>query len=883
MIKNNINCQAISSQEDLELNSKKAINHKLIIIDCYGFLFRAYYMCPKLVNSNGIQVGALYGFASMLIRILMDFEFDMIAAIYDSGGKNFRHELFSEYKSNRKSIDEDLRTQLNFATQVTEHLGITTLRTNGFEADDIIASLVQKYKNDTQITIISSDKDLMQLIDEKVLMYDGLKKKYINRDTVYEKFQVYPEKLLDYFAIVGDSSDNIPGIKGLGPKAALQLLSEFENIDEIYNKIDQINSTSIKNKIYQNYQNGFLSKKLLQLRHDVDIREDQFILNFDYNKALHYFEKLNFDSLIPRLKKLNEHCNLSRINSEIIKHKEIEIYKNHDINSIIEYFKPIREIAIFIEINRNSHTEHTLENVKNEDKIYLASEDRVFDISIDLDLIIYLIIENHILITQDITCLFNIFKHHDRFEDLIKLDLRNVNCLNIMHYICFGSKITNQNIAESFNLLKCPINGLTNFSLIFKSLQKNLLDNKMLHLYRYIDLPIAKILAKMEFFGIKVDIELLKIFSRDLDQKLKFLESKIYELSGEQFNINSPKQLSYILFEKLKLLSNKKHSTDISVLEEMKMDGIEIANYLIKYRELSKLKFTYADGLQKYVSNEKIHTTLDQTLTITGRLSSSSPNLQNLPTKLDGLQIKECFIPEVENQFISIDYSQIELRILSIIGNVSKLCDMFSKHVDVHEQTATELFGQYDLSLASEYRRKAKTINFGIIYGMNQFGLAKRLHISNSEAKIYIDRFFSVFPEIKLYMKNTIDFAKQYGYVENIYGRRIVIDKTLGQQFFERSSINAPIQSTASDIVKLAMLRLEKALSGLDIKMILQVHDEIIFECNNKHIHQAIEVIKGNVPNCLEDTKSIMNSKAIYKNISLPVNIHISSNLNFAK
>ncbi len=899
---------------------------KLIIIDCYGFLFRAYYACPKLTNSNNIQVGALYGFASMLLKIMIDFEFDIIAATYDSGGKNFRHDIYNQYKATRKPIDEELKTQLEFASQVTEHLGITTLKVNGFEADDIIASLVKRYAQTHQIIIISSDKDLMQLIDCNTTMYDGLKKKYIDHNAVYEKFQTTPEKLLDYLSIVGDASDNIPGIKGIGPKGAINLLTEFENLENIIASVDEIKAPNLKKKIQSGYKDGLLSRQLIALNENVDVSSYDLQFKFNYKISVGYLEKMDFTSLLTRLKKVKEHLtpndNDEEIEFEKFIDKEINLDKSKNLKDLDQIKAHIQErgkLFIYFDSELTSALKSNLpketlvldkEAIELDElnAVYICSDIKIFKLELNtlichsiLNLLQDISLE---IVTTDIKKFFNKIKvcSEVTLQQLFCLSQVRVECLDIMHYVCYGTKIDLDTLSDSLKIPESSSKILISIDLTYKQLKKTLAQSNLLSIYREIDLPLAKILAKIEFFGIEVDVQLLQIISKDLNQKLHILEKKIYELAGEEFNIGSPKQMGHVLFEKLRLKAPKNHATDISVLEDLHHDGVPIAGLLIKWREFSKLRSTYAEGLQKYVVENKIHTTLDQTMTLTGRLSSYNPNLQNLPTKAESEQIKECFIARDNYQFISMDYSQIELRVLSLIANVGKLLDMFDKNMDVHTQTAMELFDLSFSEVTIEHRRKAKTINFGIIYGMGQFGLAKRLHISHMDAKAYIERFFSIFPEVKTYMYNTVEFAKQHGYVKNLYGRRLFIDKTLGQQFFDRSSINAPIQGTASDIVKIAMLKLDHILHKLDIRMILQVHDEIIFECKIDQVEPAIQLIKSHIPKFLFSTQSkehniLLNNIDLYQSncssfkstqtnsicITLPINIYVSDNLNFTK
>lgn len=1042
------------------------MSQKLILIDAYGFLFRAYYVFPKLYNAQNISLGAIYGFTSMLIKLMDEMNTDNVIITFDSGGKNFRHEIYSEYKSNRIDIDLDLKTQLSIAAQVPQNLGVPYCRIEGFEADDLIASFVSKYKDLYEIIIVSSDKDLMQLIDDRVIMYDPLKKIYIKKEDVFNKYQVYPDLLQDFFAIIGDQADNIPGIKGAGPKAALKLLTEFNSLEGILNNIESIKPLSLQQKVTLSKQNSILSKKLISLDHDapIDILTN-IKVNINLNQAISYLKDLEFNSLIAKITSLSKKLELlshkdnntiaTIANSESDKKNNYEKNSNINDNAISIYCNDTNNIDNDNNIDNNSKNEnennskhnndnlkilnekqnnlsqtslesldlrklsfssHTakikiikidsksglndsikenilkeskltglcLINIDHNNQVLLKTNSIIYDLTsievIYLNSLIYEIISQieTQIICNDIKALLNLFK----FQNIKIKNRDNIDCLNLLHYLLYGSKVSKDfipSLLEDYSLLeehnKTQLKEDPNLKIIyFKSIYdyfiKQLISTNLFELYKNIDLPLSYILFDMEDTGIYTDTNLLQILANEAAAKLQILEQKIYQLSGQKFNINSPKQLSEILFlTEMQSNSNskKKFSTDFEVLDKLKRNGSILADFLIKWRELSKLKNTYLTGLQKFIINNKIHTTLNQTATATGRLSSCDPNLQNIPSKsIDYEQIRNCFIAnpydfmlirnndqdqdtssnqivnqttqnQVVNQnqeinqtqkiinkgqklvFISSDYSQIELRILALLSGTNSLLHAFDLQQDIHIKTASKIFNIDEQEITKEQRSKAKTINFGIIYGMNKFGLAKKLNIAINEAAEYIDKFFIEYKEIKQYMESQISFATQYGFVKNLFGRKCFLNQNLSRQFFERAAINFSIQSTASDLIKIKMIKLQNIIKhqSLPITMVLQVHDELIFTAPSENINKYIDIIKNNMQisylslktsindllhtelssnsNLLEsltDNSVDYNSLKIKDNanfnncnnyIKIPVNTYWSENFNFKK
>jgi len=826
---------------------------KLFIIDAYGFIFRAYHAQKELKTSSGFPVNAIYGFTSMLMKVLSDFNPKYLVAVFDGGGKNFRHDMFPDYKANRPSAPEDLKIQFPIAREVVDILGIKHVERYGFEADDLIATIASKYKDRVgQIVIISSDKDLMQLIDDKVCFYDALKQKYIKSDDVVEKFGVLPVEVLDYLAIVGDSSDNIPGVKGLGPKAAVELIKEYGNIDSILLNLDNIKPDRRRNLIIENRENAILSRDLASLKRDVEILDMDFLHNIpDDSKLVQFLKKYEFNSLVPRMNKLFEtKLNINREFTEIL-----EINSSEALNKILHSLIEQGFLLFYV----------------NEDEIHFSAKNLYIS---------YRIAKNYELAKEFCEFLkinsvkkitFNLKSVLHFFDSLdLNLDSIMIDDILLMYYVANGP-ITADNKLDSIyqNILKKNFDGdIKLISEIYEELLKKLITNNNYTIYNKVDLPLSRALFEMEKVGILTDKNLLSKISEDLLIELKGVEKNIFALTGEEFNVASTKQLGEILFDKLKLpfgkisTKSKNYSTSIEILEKLSEAGFIIADYLIDHREISKIKNTYADGLQNYINpkTNRIHTTFNQTYTNTARLSSSNPNLQNIPIRSErGAKIRGAFIAEKGNKIISADYSQVELRILAEIANVTHLKEAFENNIDVHVSTASKVFKIHSSLITKDQRRKAKAINFGIIYGISSFGLSKQLGISVAEAKTYIDSYFNEYPEILDYMEKIKFFAKKNGYVNNAFGRRCYIqginDKNPAiRNFAERAAINAPIQGTASDICRMAMNKVFTLIKQekYNAKMILQIHDEILFEAKEENVEQVIAIIKPEMENVVK-------------------------------
>lgn len=874
---------------NIENKSLSPRSKPLLIIDGYGFIFRAYHVQPTLMSPAGKPVGALYGFTSMLIKLISEFKPEHAVIVLDSGGKTFRHEIYKEYKAHRPPLTQDLIDQLKLVTTVADALNFRHLSKGGFEADDIIATLAAKASSEgREAIIISSDKDLMQLVDGYVKMYDPSKSKFISAEDIIEKFGVPASKVRDMLALIGDKSDNIPGVPGIGPKTAVQLINEYGALHEIINSVDNIANVRWQKLLKDNIDKALLSWELVGLDKNVHIEED--IENFQWTPPIleqisGFLNEHGFKSLHKRIENLwqlkiehlvsilplNEKTDLTSINIENLA----------DLNNLIERARNLGMVAIFyqtIEDSKHSlilnlgdnflyHIDYSSQaNIDKANDLFSYSNKNNINHEIR-NLLSGLFQDKSIKkITYDLKTLLHLIKDSKSdkanetasFEDLMLMD----------YVLNAGNKLrTLPEVIETY--AKAHVSDTPNYPAYFidcyNVLLQQLVDNKALHLYSSIDLPLCYILHDMENEGIKIDIAYLKQMSLELEVKLKDIEQQIFSLAGREFNIASPKQLGVILFEEMKLPfgkpsgKSKAYSTNVDILEKLQIEGFEIAQMLLDYRHLSKLKNTYTDSLptQAKGNENRIHTTFLQCVTTTGRLSSINPNLQNIPIRTEeGNKIRAAFIAPPGKKLISADYSQIELRILSHVADIKSLKQAFMDNKDIHTETASQIF---DIPLAQvdpDTRRKAKAINFGIIYGISSFGLAKQLNIPRKEAGIYIEKYFEKYPGIKDYMSRTIEYSKENGFIANLLGRKCFLPhinskEHIMRSFSERAAINAPMQSLASDIVKIAMILVGNALkdNNMKTKMILQIHDELLFEAPDDEIEKVSAIIKSTMQN----------------------------------
>lgn len=798
---------------------------KLYLVDVSSMFFRAYYAVRPLSTSKGLPTNAIYGFLSMIVKLLKELKPDYVAFCFDRPEPSFRKEIYGEYKANRSEMPQDLIPQVPYIKKLTEVLGIPIFEQAGFEADDIIGTLAQLAKtNDIEVVIVSGDKDFSQLINKKVTMLDTMKNTVFTEDEVKTKWGITPAQFIDYLAITGDTSDNIPGVRGVGPKGAEKLINEFGSLEAIYENIDSVRNENIKKKLLESKENAFLSKELVTITCSMDLTknlEDLKIKDQDPADLDKLLEELEFTSFKKNLLTMSP----AKADSEtpaVPKAKvatDAEEISAKDLNA---WLKKNNRIYVFLK--------GAALLFSNEKEVHIYYGD-VADIRKEL-----MDPERHWL-GYDLKSLW----HQLGITTKLRLEWDGM----LAAYVLRGGQVNDffevqklfdagTSVSEDSEAGEV-MGALVQLKAVLDS---RLSDAKMEQIAETIEFPLVDILLAMESKGVLVDAEFLYKESKDLEKQLRVVEKKIHEEAGEEFNVGSPKQLGNILFEKLKLPKGKKtktgYSTNSDVLEKLTGE-YPIADHIMEYREIAKLKSTYVDALPLLidVKTGRVHTQYNQALTATGRLSSTNPNLQNIPIRSErGMRIRQAFVAAPGKKLVSADYSQIELRVLAHITNDPNLMKAFAQGLDIHAATASEVFNVPLDKVTDDLRRKAKAVNFGIAYGQGVFGLAEGLQISRGESKEIIDRYFERFPGVRKYMNDTVQTVREKGYVETILGRRRYIPEINSKNpamkaFAERAAINAPIQGMSSDLVKMAMIEVSAEFRD---DLILQVHDELIFE-----------------------------------------------------
>ena len=917
--------------------SKIKKNDHFYLIDGSGYIFRAYYALPPLSRkSDGLPTGAVNGFCNMLFKLLEDSKSEdnkdkptHFAVIFDSARKNFRNEIYSDYKANRADAPDDLIPQFEYIRKSVLAFNLPSIELLNYEADDLIATYVENIlKLGSKVTIVSSDKDLMQLYKKNVRIYDPMKNKFINNDDVIKKFGVNPEKVIEVQALAGDSSDNVPGVPGIGVKTAAELISTYGDIENLLNNLDKIKQNKRRETLIENKDKAIISKKLVTLKKDVPIKVEPsdflikkidkkklytFLRDMEFNRLLSsvisVYGEIDFNDKIKKKEKLDKK-NIDFKNYKLIKNKkEIleylkeaedtgEICIDTETNSLDPHQATLVGISIstnigkacYIPLNHKDHQNLNEKEILNILKSTLedASIKKIGqNIKFDFIILYHRGIEmNSMEDTMLMSYVLDAGKNRHNMDTLSQIHLEH-KPISYKEIVGIGKKQISFDAVEINKAKDYAAEDADITYRLYKIFSKNLKEEKLTNIYEIFEKPLIKILSLMEMEGIKINENFLKKLSEKFQNKIDKLEKDIFKISKKNFKIGSTKQLGEIMYNELKISTLKKtkkgsFATSASVLEDLAFKGHLLPKYVLEWRQLSKLKNTYSDTLPEHINplTNRVHTSFLLAATSTGRLASSDPNLQNIPIKTsDGNDIRKAFVAEKNKSLISADYNQIEMRILSDLADVKELKKAFKNEEDIHSLTASQVFNVDIKKVNSDMRRKAKAINFGIIYGISQYGLAKQIGVSTTEASEFLNSYFLKFPEIKDYMSSTIKFCRKSGYVNNIFGRRTHItginDKNFNiRNFQERAAINAPIQGSASEIMRMAMIRISEKLKEVkihDSKMILQIHDELIFETPSKDTLKISKIIK-------KEMTSVQNSELHSFTIPLSVDINVGDN-----
>lgn len=845
---------------------------KIILLDGNSLSYRAFYAMPALQNKSGLYTNSIYGFTLMLERMLEDIKPKYALVAFDKGKQTFRHKTYQDYKGTRDKTPSELVEQFGYVRELLDSYGIKYEEHFDYEADDIIGSYAKlAEKAGLEVIIISGDKDLTQLASDNITIYytkrgvtevDHYTPEFIN-----EKYGLSPEQIIDMKGLMGDKSDNIPGIAGIGEKTAIKLLAEYKTVENVLDNIDNISGKKLKERLAEGKEDALLSKELATIFTEVPVENKLEDLTFSENrsKKKELFEKLEFVSF---LKKLAENDDVDVDGKE---EKELEII-NADEKTELSFENSSLHIECFTEDYHNSDVVNIA--VYKDENVYIFSEDNFFEnkfvrnylesdaekVVYDYKKILYIAKRNGI---SDISGnVFDVKIAAYLLDVTVKTELDKIVFNTLGNIIKSEEEIYGKGVKRTLptNEILYPYLAQVVKSIFdLKEIQSaRLKEENMDSLYKNIEIKVARVLANMEYEGIHVSKKALEDMSDELDERIKILEASIHTLAGSEFNIASPKQLGIVLFEDLGLPPVKKtktgYSTSVEVLEQLQYSH-EIIPLIMEYRVLTKLNSTYAKGLVKDITRKgKIHTRYEQTLTQTGRLSSVNPNLQNIPTRIEeGKKIRKAFIPASDDRVIlSIDYSQIELRVLAHMAQDKGMIDAFTHDLDIHTKTASEVNGVSLDEVTPTMRREAKAVNFGIVYGISDFGLSNNLGITRKRAKEFIDKYLETFSGVNKYMTDIVEFAKEHGYVETLYNRRRALPEINAKNKIvaslnARLAMNTPIQGTAADIIKLAMINafdyIEK--TKVDAKLLLQVHDELIFDVNKDVVDEfTIEMVK---------------------------------------
>ena len=885
-------------------------NAKVYLIDGSSYIYRAFFAIAHLSNSKGFPTNAIYVFTNMLLKILREKGAEYAAIAFDAPGPTFRHEAFGEYKANRPSMPEDLRVQVPHIKEVVSALRLPVLEKEGYEADDLIATLARKLeKEGMETVIVSGDKDLMQLVSSRVTMYDPMKDKTFQVPEVKERFGVSPDKVVEVMGLMGDTSDNIPGVPGIGPKTAGQLIEEFGSIEELLKNVGRVKNARVRASLDRHAEQARLSRELATLDSDASLdwalenlkigepdrkKLQEIFKEMEFSKLLKDFSlrpdhgeddyrlitgRAEFEELVGNLRKAGtfaldlESTSIEPMRAEIVglsfsfqPHQAFYLPVGHTYpgapgqlprQEVLQTLRPLLE---------DPRLKKYGQNIKYDYILLANSGIRLRGIAGDNMIASYLL---------------NPSKHRHSLEELSReyLDRQIITYSDVAGSGAKAIPFSQVTVEKA-----CRYSGEdADLTLqLAQLLMPKIEAEGFADLFHRVELPLIEVLAAMEMNGVRLDLPLLEVMSREFERKMDKISEEIFDLAGEPFNINSPQQLGKILFEKLKLPGGKRtktgYSTDVEVLNELSRD-FPLPAKVLEYRSLSKLKSTYVDALPQLVNPKtgRVHTSFNQTVTATGRLSSSDPNLQNIPIRSpEGRRIREAFIPEQGRLILSADYSQIELRILAHLSGDSLLVETFQEDRDVHAATAGEIFRVSPDQVNPEMRRLAKVINFGIIYGMSAFGLAKELGIQPAVAQAYIANYFQKYHGVRDYIDRSLEAAREKGYVITLMNRRRYLPDIKSQnrsirQFAERIAINAPIQGTAADLIKAAMIRIHRRLiqEGRESKLTLQIHDELVFEVPEGELEGLRALVK-------EEMEGVMK-------LSIPLKVDIGLGKNWAE
>jgi DNA polymerase-1 len=897
---------------------------ELYLIDGSGYIFRAYYAMAyrggtTLTNPEGIPVGAVYGFTNMILKLLKDHPHAAFAVIFDAARENFRNDIYEDYKANRDETPEDLIPQFPLVREATEAFGLPAVELEGYEADDLIATYAkQATALGMKVKIVSSDKDLMQLIDDNIFMLDPMKNKIIDEDGVMEKFGVSPDKVVDVQALAGDTSDNVPGVPGIGVKTAAQLINEYGSLEELLQRAEDIKQPKRRAALIENADMALISQQLVRLATDVPVPvglETFCKHDPDLPHLKKFLKQHNFKSLLTRLGESVESDDDEETETPESIPDELPPIKDNkytlitDAKTLKEWITRAHSTGILAIDTETTHLTPAraklvgisicamagqaayipLQHVAEEADLLGDSNGDLTQIPLEeaIKLLKPLLEDPAVMkVGQNIKYDWQMLKKHG-------IDMTPMDDTMLISYVVDGTshsnsmdglsklfldhepikyeevagKGKNQVTFDKVDLEKARDYAAEDADITFRLhhiFKPRIAQEKMAVVYEDIEKPLVPVIGQMELHGIKVDPLVLKTMSEDFAKKLKSLEKKIHKAAGTEFNIGSPKQIGEILFNQMGLDGGKKTktgqwSTDVTMLEKLSAQGYDIVTDILEWRGLSKLKSTYTDALQEEINPEtgRVHTSFSMAGTSTGRLASSDPNLQNIPIRTeDGRKIREAFVAEDGHVLLSVDYSQVELRLAAEMAGVKALKQAFKDGIDIHALTASQVFGVPLDKVDGDLRRQAKAVNFGIIYGISGWGLAKQLDCDPGEAHEFIRKYLDTFHEIETFMEEQKEFARKHEYVQTLYGRKCYTPNINAKQQnikmgAERAAINAPLQGTAADIMKMAMIKMPRALSDakLGAKMLLQVHDELIFEVPEKELDGTAALVKSVMEN----------------------------------